>query len=98
MRRKGVILLDGLMALFLISALAMMVLPLAGSWLSALERGRTGTKLSETGLFTMDFMVEKSGITAIALPVVSGGILMITEISLPGAPRGPTDSSWTGRS
>ena len=59
MRRKGVILLDGLMALFLISALAMMVLPLAGSWLSALERGRTGTKLSETGLFTMDFMVEK---------------------------------------
>ena len=59
MRRKGVILLDGLMALFLISALAMMVLPLAGSWLSALERGRTGTKLSETGLFAMDFMVEK---------------------------------------
>ena len=59
MRRKGVILLDGLMALFLISALAVMVLPLAGSWLSALERGRTGTKLSETGLFAMDFMVEK---------------------------------------
>ena len=59
MRRKGVILLVGLMALFLISALAMMVLPLAGSWLSALERGRTGTKLSETGLFAMDFMVEK---------------------------------------
>lgn len=59
MRRKGVILLDGLMALFLISALAMMVLPLAGSWLSALERGRIGTKLSETGLFAMDFMVEK---------------------------------------
>ena len=59
MRRKGVILLDGLMALFLISALAMMVLPLAGSWLSALERDRTGTKLSETGLFAMDFMVEK---------------------------------------
>ncbi|WP_273097127.1 hypothetical protein [Dialister succinatiphilus] len=59
MRREGVILLDGLMALFLISALAMMVLPLAGSWLSALERGRTGTKLSETGLFAMDFMVEK---------------------------------------
>ena len=59
MRRKGVILLDGLMALFLISALVMMVLPLAGSWLSALERGRTGTKLSETGLFAMDFMVEK---------------------------------------
>ena len=58
MRRKGVILLDGLMALFLISALAVMVLPLAGSWLSALERGRTGTKLSETGLFAMDFMVE----------------------------------------
>lgn len=59
MRRKGVILLDGLMALFLISALAMMVLPLAGAWFSALERGRTGTKLSETGLFAMDFMVEK---------------------------------------
>lgn len=59
MRRKGVILLDGLMALFLISALAVMVLPLAGSWLSALERGRTVTKLSETGLFAMDFMVEK---------------------------------------
>lgn len=59
MRRKGVILLDGLMALFLISALAMMVLPLAASWFSALERGRTGTKLSETGLFAMDFMVEK---------------------------------------
>ena len=41
MRRKGVILLDGLMALFLISALAVMVLPLAGSWLSALDRDKT---------------------------------------------------------
>lgn len=68
MRRKGVILLDGLMALFLISALAMMVLPLAGSWLSALERGRTGTKLSETGLLPWISWWRKSEITA-AVPL-----------------------------
>lgn len=59
MRRKGMLLLDGLMALFLLSALAVMMAPLAGEWFSAMERGRVGTKLSETGLFAMDFMVEK---------------------------------------
>lgn len=59
MRRKGMLLLDALMALFLLSALAVMMAPLAGEWFSAMERGRVGTKLSETGLFAMDFMVEK---------------------------------------
>lgn len=59
MRRKGMLLLDGLMALFLLSALAVMMVPLAGEWFSAMERSRVGTKLSETGLFAMDFMVEK---------------------------------------
>lgn len=59
MRRKGMLLLDGLMALFLLSALAVMMAPLAGEWFSAMERSRVGTKLSETGLFAMDFMVEK---------------------------------------
>lgn len=59
MRRKGMLLLDGLMALFVLSALAVMMAPLAGEWFSAMERGRVGTKLSETGLFAMDFMVEK---------------------------------------
>lgn len=53
------LLLDGLMALFLLSALAVMMAPLAGEWFSAMERSRVGTKLSETGLFAMDFMVEK---------------------------------------
>lgn len=59
MRRKGMLLLDALMALFLLSALAVMMAPLAGEWFSAMERSRVGTKLSETGLFAMDFMVEK---------------------------------------
>lgn len=59
MRRKGMLLLDALMALFLLSVLAVMMAPLAGEWFSAMERGRVGTKLSETGLFAMDFMVEK---------------------------------------
>lgn len=59
MRRKGMLLLDGLMALFLLSALAVMMAPLAGEWFSAMERSRVGAKLSETGLFAMDFMVEK---------------------------------------
>lgn len=59
MRRKGMLLMDALMALFLLSALAVMMAPLAGEWFSAMERGRVGTKLSETGLFAMDFMVEK---------------------------------------
>lgn len=59
MRRKGLLLMDALMALFLLSALAVMMAPLAGEWFSAMERGRVGTKLSETGLFAMDFMVEK---------------------------------------
>lgn len=59
MRRKGMLLLDGLMALFLLSVLAVMMAPLTGEWLTAMERGRVGTKLSETGLFAMDFMVEK---------------------------------------
>lgn len=59
MRRKGMLLLDALMALFLLSALAVMMAPLAREWFSAMERSRVGTKLSETGLFAMDFMVEK---------------------------------------
>lgn len=59
MRRKGMLLLDALMALFLLSALAVMMAPLAGEWFSAMERSRVGAKLSETGLFAMDFMVEK---------------------------------------
>lgn len=59
MRRKGMLLLDALMALFLLSALAVMMVPLAGEWFSAMERSRVGAKLSETGLFAMDFMVEK---------------------------------------
>lgn len=59
MRRKGMLLLDALMALFLLSALAVMMAPLAGEWFSAMERSRVGTKLSETGLFAMDFIVEK---------------------------------------
>ena len=59
MRRKGMLLMDALMALFVLSALAVMMAPLAGEWFSAMERGRVGTKLSETGLFAMDFMVEK---------------------------------------
>lgn len=59
MRRKGMLLPDALMALFLLSALAVMMAPLAGEWFSAMERSRVGTKLSETGFFAMDFMVEK---------------------------------------
>lgn len=59
MRRKGMLLLDALMALFLLSALAVMMAPLAGEWFSAMERSGVGAKLSETGLFAMDFMVEK---------------------------------------
>lgn len=63
MKRKGLMLLDALMALLLLSALAALMAPLAGSWLTALEMGTARTKLSETGLFAMDFMVEKSGTT-----------------------------------
>lgn len=59
MKRKGLMLLDALMALLLLSALAALMAPLAGSWLTALEMGTARTKLSETGLFAMDFMVEK---------------------------------------
>ncbi|WP_299143310.1 hypothetical protein [uncultured Dialister sp.] len=59
MKRKGLMLLDALMALLLLSVLSVMMAPLAGSWLTALEMGTVRTKLSETGLSAMDFMVEK---------------------------------------
>lgn len=70
--RKGMILLDALLALLLLSALAAGIFPLAGTWMAAVRQGTIRTKMEETGLFAMDFMVEK--IRNNRRPMAAGGI------------------------
>lgn len=57
--RKGIILLEALLALLLLSTLAAGVFPLAGTWMAAFHKGTIRSRMEETGLFAMDFMVEK---------------------------------------
>lgn len=59
MKRKGFLLLEALMALLLISGLAISVFPLAGRLSGALILGGFKGRMGETGLFAMDFMTEK---------------------------------------
>lgn len=59
MKRKGFLLLEALAALFLISALAVSVFPLAGRMAGLLLLDETRGQMGETGLFAMDFMTEK---------------------------------------
>lgn len=63
MKRKGLMLLDALMALLLLSALAALMAPLAGSWLTALKWGQRGRSFRKQGFLPWISWWKKSGTT-----------------------------------
>ena len=59
-KRKGLFLLEALLALLILASLAAALFPLAGQAAKAEILASVRGKLGNQGLFAMDFMVEKN--------------------------------------
>lgn len=98
-KRKGLFLLEALLALLILASLAAALFPLAGQAAKAEILASVRGKLGNQGLFAMDFMVEKSGTTGGPWSMAgSMGTGMTTGLLRGRGLSAPTGSSRTRRS